>query len=82
VLIGDVADVRIGPGVPKLGRGSVNAQPAVSCPCRSSPQTNTLELTERIDETLAEIQETLPPGMDDQPGVFRQATSSRRRSTT
>jgi copper/silver efflux system protein len=72
VLIRDVADVRIGPGAP-LGRGSANAQPAVILSVQKQPDTNTLELTERIDRTLAEIEETLPPGMEINRGIFRQA---------
>jgi copper/silver efflux system protein len=73
VLIRDVADVRIGPGVP-LGRGSANAQPAVILSVQKQPDTNTLELTERIDRTLAEIEETLPPGVEINRGIFRQAS--------
>ena len=72
VLIGDVADVRIGAAA-KLGDGSVNASPAVVLSVQKQPDTNTLELTERIDETLSEIQATLPPGMTINRGVFRQA---------
>lgn len=72
VLIRDVADVRIGPGVP-IGRGSANARPAVILSIQKQPGTNTLELTERIDETLAEIEENLPPGMSINRGIFRQA---------
>src|SRR5687768_15316070 len=72
VLIGDVADVRIGPAT-KLGDGSVDGVPAVVLSVQKQPDTNTLELTERIDETLTEIQATLPPGMTINRGVFRQA---------
>jgi multidrug efflux pump subunit AcrB len=53
VLLGDVADVRIG-----AGPGSATArqrQPAVILSVQKQPDTNTLELTERIDETLADI---------------------------
>jgi copper/silver efflux system protein len=73
VLIRDVADVRIGPGVP-LGRGSANARPAVIMSVQKQPDTNTLELTARIDRTLGEIEETLPPGMEINRGIFRQAS--------
>jgi copper/silver efflux system protein len=73
VLIQDVADVRTGAGVP-IGRGSANAQPAVILSVQKQPDTNTLELTERIERTLVEIEETLPPGMVINRGIFRQAT--------
>jgi CzcA family heavy metal efflux pump len=72
VLIGDVAEVRIGAGT-KLGEGSVNAAPAVVMSIQKQPNTNTLELTERIDATLADIQSTLPQGMEINLGIFRQA---------
>jgi CzcA family heavy metal efflux pump len=73
VLIRDVADVRIGAGVP-LGRGSANGAPAVILSVQKQPDTNTLELTKRIDQTLADIEETLPPGMEINRGIFRQAS--------
>ena len=73
VLIRDVADVQIGPGV-SLGRGSANASPAVILSVQKQPDTNTLELTERIDETLTDIEATLPAGMEINRGIFRQAS--------
>lgn len=72
VLIRDVADVQIGPAV-AIGRGSANAVPAVILTVQKQPDTNTLELTERIDQTLAGIEETLPAGMHINRGIFRQA---------
>lgn len=72
VLIRDVADVVVGRAV-KLGEGSVNAGPAVVISVQKQPATNTLELTERIDEMLSEVEETLPPGMAINRGIFRQA---------
>jgi CzcA family heavy metal efflux pump len=72
VLIRDVADVQIGPAV-AIGRGSANAAPAVILTVQKQPDTNTLELTARIDETLAEIEATLPAGMHINRGIFRQA---------
>lgn len=72
ILIEDVAEVRIGPGV-QIGRGSASARPAVILSVQKQPDTNTLELTERIDETLGEIDATLPEGMTINRGIFRQA---------
>lgn len=73
VLIRDVADVQIGPAV-AIGKGSANALPAVILTVQKQPDTNTLELTERIDETLAEIEAALPAGMYINRGIFRQAS--------
>lgn len=73
VLIEDVAEVRIGPGVP-IGRGSANARPAVILSVQKQPDTNTLELTRRIDELLTDIEAALPAGMEINRGIFRQAS--------
>jgi CzcA family heavy metal efflux pump len=72
VTLGEVADVRIGAAT-RLGEGSANASRAVVLTVQKQPDTNTLELTARIDAELASIAETLPPGIDINPGIFRQA---------
>ncbi len=72
VLIRDVADVKIGPGI-KFGDGSANAKPAVILTVQKQPQTNTIELTERIETTLNEIQRTLPKGVIINSNIFKQS---------
>jgi len=72
ILLEDVAEVAIGPAV-SFGTGSANARPAVVLSVTKQPGVNTLELTERIDEALAEIEPSLPPGMGLQTDSFRQA---------
>ncbi len=72
VTIGDVAEVRIGPAT-RLGDGSANAERAVVLTLLKQPGTNTLELTDRIDQEIASIEETLPVGMSINYGIFRQA---------
>ena len=72
ITIGDVADVRIGAAT-RLGDGSANAARAVILTLLKQPGTNTLELTNRIDQEIASIEETLPAGMTINPGIFRQA---------
>ena len=72
VLIHDVAEVKIGQAI-KFGDGSANAEPAVVIMVQKQPNANTLELTERIEKTIAEIQETLPSGTNIDTRVFRQA---------
>jgi CzcA family heavy metal efflux pump len=72
VLLGDVADVRVGPQ-PRYGTASVDADPAVILSIQKQPDANTLELTERITAELAAIQAQLPEGMAINPALFRQA---------
>jgi CzcA family heavy metal efflux pump len=72
VLVGQVAEVVVGPGI-KRGEGSSNAEPAVVMGVLKQPGANTLELTGRIDRNLDEIQKTLPEGMKIDRQLFRQA---------
>jgi CzcA family heavy metal efflux pump len=73
VLLGQVADVVVG-AAPKVGDGSVNAEPGVVLSVQKQPGANTLELTRRIDAELAEIQRTLPEGMTLHAELFRQSS--------
>jgi CzcA family heavy metal efflux pump len=72
VLVRDVGTVREGTAV-KRGEGSHNARPAVIVGIQKQPAVNTLELTERIDATLDDIQRSLPQGMVIHRDLFRQA---------
>jgi CzcA family heavy metal efflux pump len=72
VLVRDLATVQDG-AASKRGEGSHNARPAVIIGIQKQPGANTLELTERIDATLADIQRALPPGMQIQSNLFRSA---------
>jgi len=72
VLARDIGEVRIGEGL-KRGTGAFNGKPAVILAIQKQPGANTLELTERLDETFADLQRTLPQGMVLETQVFRQA---------
>ena len=72
ITIGDVADVRIGAAT-RLGEGSANAERAVILTILKQPDTNTLELTDRIDQELSDIQSTLPTDIQINRSIFRQA---------
>ena len=72
VTIGDVADVTIA-AKQKIGDASVNADPAVIISIQKQPGANTLELTERVDQTLAQIEQSLPEGYTINTHLFRQA---------
>jgi CzcA family heavy metal efflux pump len=73
LLIRDIGSVREGAAI-KRGEGSHNARPAVIIGIQKQPAANTLELTERIEATLDDIQRTLPLGMQIHRDLFRQAS--------
>ncbi|HUH05256.1 MAG TPA: efflux RND transporter permease subunit [Kofleriaceae bacterium] len=72
IRLGQIAEVRIGAALER-GDASVNARPAVVIGVLKQPGVNTLELTERIDERLDEIQRALPEGMTIERNLLRQA---------
>src|ERR671913_567560 len=72
VLVRDLGTVQEGAAI-KRGDGSHNARPAVIIGIQKQPGANTLELTDRIDATLGEIQQALPGGMQIQTDLFRSA---------
>jgi CzcA family heavy metal efflux pump len=72
VLIRHIAEVGIG-AAPKRGVGSHNGKPAVILGIQKQPGANTLDLTDRLDRTLDDIQVGLPAGMKIERHIFRQA---------
>jgi CzcA family heavy metal efflux pump len=72
ILIRHIAEVGIG-AAPKRGIGSHNGRPAVVLGIQKQPGANTLELTDRLDRTLEDIQAGLPEGMKIERHIFRQA---------
>ena len=72
VKIEDVAEVKIG-AAPKIGDGSMNGKPAVIMTVMKQPATNTLELTEKIDESIADMRRNLPSDIHINTEIFRQA---------
>lgn len=72
VLLGEVAQVKEGPRV-KRGDAGTNGAPAVIMSVQKQPGASTIELTERVDSAIREIQATLPPDIEVNPRLFRQA---------
>ena len=72
IKIKDVASVQIG-AADKIGDGSLNASPAVILTISKQPDVNTLDLTGRLDEAIAELGQTLPEGVEIKNQIFRQS---------
>ncbi len=72
VLVKDIAEVKLGAQI-KRGDGSVNGKPAVILSVQKQPGANTIELTQRIDLTLANIEKNLPKGISLEKDLFKQS---------
>ncbi|MGV8830208.1 MAG: efflux RND transporter permease subunit [Breznakibacter sp.] len=72
ISVNDVATVKTG-AAPKIGAGYLNGKPAVVMTVLKQPNTNTLVLTQKIDEAIASLQETLPAHVNVRTDIFRQS---------
>lgn len=60
IRLSDIADVRVGAQQPRLGLASEKGRPAVLLTVTKQPDTGTIELTEKLEEALADLQKNLP----------------------
>ena len=72
VKIEDVATLKIA-AAPKIGDGSLRGEPAVIMTVMKQPATNSLVLTQKIDEAILELQKTIPADVQINTRIFRQA---------
>ncbi|MGE3608600.1 MAG: efflux RND transporter permease subunit [Bacteriovoracaceae bacterium] len=72
VLVKDIAEVKIGAAI-KRGDSSINGSKAVLMSIHKQPGANTLELTEKIDQALLELEKTFPKGVKLEKDLFKQA---------
>lgn len=73
LLMGDIAEVKIGDKAPKLGCASVEAQPAVLLTVTKQPNTSTLDLTEKLLASIDELQKNMPADVEVSTDIFRQS---------
>ncbi|RNC64889.1 efflux RND transporter permease subunit [Proteiniphilum sp. X52] len=73
ILIENIADVAIGDKAPKLGVASEKGKPAVLVTVTKQPATSTIDLTGKIDQSLADIQRTLPADVKVSTDIYRQS---------
>ncbi len=73
VTLADIAEITVGAQSPKLGLASEKGKPAVLLTVTKQPATGTIELTERLEEALTDLQKTLPADVHVSTDIFRQA---------
>jgi CzcA family heavy metal efflux pump len=73
VTLADVATVKIGNHSPRLGLASERGKSAVLITVTKQPQTNTIELTERIEQAVSDMRATLPADVAISTDIFRQS---------
>lgn len=73
IILADIADVQIGAKTPKLGLASEKGKPAVLVTVTKQTNTNTLELTDKLDVSIQELQKTLPSDVQISTDIFRQS---------
>lgn len=72
VLLGNVAEVKIGNSRPKMGMASHDGKPCVMVTVTKQPNTSTVDLTAKIDTVLMELGKTLPRDVKVSSDIYRQ----------
>lgn len=73
VRLSDIATLKVGAAEPRLGTASVNACPAVLVTVTKQPAVGTINLTNEIEKSLAQIKKTIPGDVTINTDIFRQA---------
>ena len=73
VLLENIAQVKISNKAPKLGIASEKGKAAVLITVTKQPVTSTIELTNKLDQSLAELKTTFPSDVKLSTDIFRQA---------
>lgn len=73
VLLENIATVKIGGKSPKLGLASEKGKPAVLITVTKQPNTSTIDLTEKLDRIVADLQKNMPADVHISTDIFRQS---------
>lgn len=73
IKLEQIAEVKTGPQSPKTGVASHRGKPAVLVTVTKQPNVSTLELTEKLDRSLAEMKKEFPDDVRMATDIFRQS---------
>ncbi len=73
VMLENIAEVKIGAKMPRLGMASERGKPAVLVTVTKQPATSTLDLTEKLERSVEELQRSVPPDVRISTDIFRQS---------
>lgn len=72
LLLGKIAEIKVGNREPEIGTAAYRGQPAVLITVTKQPNTGTVELTKRIDAALSSIKKSLPADVKISTDTYRQ----------
>ena len=72
ILLSDIAEIRVGNKLPHLGIASEKGRHAVLLTVTKQPNTNTIELTGKLDASIEDIRKSLPADIKISTDIFRQ----------
>ncbi|NMB48893.1 MAG: efflux RND transporter permease subunit [Bacteroidales bacterium] len=73
VVLEDIAEIGTGAKLPRMGVASLNGKPAVMLTVTKQPNVDTKKLTEKIDDSLSDICNNLPPDVHISTDIYRQS---------
>ena len=73
LTLSDIADIKIAPKTPEIGKASLNESSAVLLTVTKQPGVGSISLTKKLTEELAKISASLPENMNINTEIFRQA---------
>lgn len=73
ITLTDIAEIKVGAESPKLGVASEKGRPAVLLTVTKQPYTGTVELTEKLEYAIADLQKSLPADVHISTDIFRQS---------
>ncbi len=73
IMLGDIAEIKIGPKAPQTGLASYRTKPAVLLTVTKQPNVSTLDLTDKIDRSIEDLKKSIPSSVEIKTDAFRQS---------